>query len=912
MPGDTHMATKTWIAAAAGLLFAVCSAFPSEPEAPPPPVPDPAIRKPLDIDALARELESWAYWLDYELHPSASPDPGMAADRTPDELLAIAASALSRNPDGALAIYNKLAADSDLRIRAKAIVNAIGMSGWMAPIAGRKGEPWLPPFLERNADPLADDWESARYPPETDWEIGQVLDQAAQAMAECEAAGSGKNGYGRRKARWVRLAKSGAGTDESRPGDESVAAATGWQRWVELCGRKGYYREELARKDAEREERRKRREQASAKQAPESAASDSPPASGNETAASSDTAPSVSSVVPVSGPAEWYLRAGVELRQLWRYRDALAQYRRAAELADEAGDPRLAHEARALSALLLCEIHHGDEARALAKAEIAAGSPWSGRLAHMLVAIDWESGRREEAIDYAIDGWYRLPGDTFWRETLLACLPAFGCDDLRLLSGLAAIRIDALPLVESSLSGLRELLRMRIVLAQLVPDCAEPAPAADIARLRDRPAAVPGNAPPATPEEPPEPGLRFRDAEPSWRHDPSLAPIERELDECLLVPTRADWQGWLDRWSPDPAAKTLRIDGLSALFMALYNRAIFKSPRQESESCWLAALEEFRRQDGFDPVRLLDVLNALYGIESGREAPDPETLSSTAEWARRAAAGNPWLEQRAAFLAFREAARKGDAEAMLRHVRAVGPYDFWSATRVPAEVWLALFDSGGHHDYVTAVGQWESLAHLPLDAMTSAELRSLDDLFTRRNLVSAMFSGVSSFQDLPESSIPRIAATPADLAENLLLAQLEETGWLATTDGRAALSASMARHPTLRGAILSVRLHLADGDESAAWRDFVQALGLAAEKPIMTFNGGSIETALRIRRLERLSALLAGMGAPTSGEDLAAVNAALESTRKSLLDSSLSPALQTRILTALSPVPSPPEIPPHP
>ena len=109
----------------------------------------------------------------------------------------------------------------------------------------------------------------------------------------------------------------------------------------------------------------------------------------------------------VAGKGEVWrrMRRGVELEELGRTKDASAEWRRAAEVAEAAGDSESAWEARALLAGRGDWAWRRGEQWKMCEEEIAAGSPWGEYLRTVDVSLAQDAGRFDEALDLALEGW---------------------------------------------------------------------------------------------------------------------------------------------------------------------------------------------------------------------------------------------------------------------------------------------------------------------------------------------------------------------------------------------------------------------------------------------------------------------------------------------------------------------------
>ena len=794
----------------------------------------------LDMEKVEREAVCRAYWADFMMREWA-PGERVRADMVKEAagrrlLLRDAVAANSVNPEGAWALAEWLAENGEAEDRIRAIQLAMALE----PTGGAKAvaEVRLAGFLLEHGERLAEDWVSGSLPAELGWLAGHALREASVTL------------------KWMRP-----------PPEHGVDAA---ERWLALCEEMDYERLRAEHEEEERRQSEERlrelrewseREEAEWREEEERAAAEA----------------AARGPVPAGSAAERCVRRGVEMGRLGRLEDAVALYRRAAELADADGEEGvgIGHEARALLAQALAFSGWLDEALEIAEEEAESESPWKEYMARLAAETAAGAGRRAEAVEWILDGVARNPRDRRWQGMVQERLRWFTDQDLQLYSWICGERLEALPPVAGAEKEIRELLHVRAAIARAFPELGEDPLAGDLARLRERIAAAEaaGEAPEAYGEGAVEeerefygdregdrdsPGWRFLHGEPSWRSDPAVDPIERELNECLLESDpREALAAWIGKWGEE-AAREVTVNGMGGLFWARSTIAEADWWGEKLEEEWVVALEEYRRQEGFVPRVLVGMLAGLWGFECAKERPDPQKLSSWADWAWRAAAGNRQAERQAALLALAQAGRQGNAAGVARFAGELGEGGDGDVLYVVPEevVGMALLEGLGIREFVARSLEWEWLEP-PLDCMTADELAALGRILARKRLVRVLWER-PYWGDLTEDAA----------AEHLRLARLEESGnWLGE-EGRRTVAASMARRPTARGALLAMRIHLADGDEAAAWRCWAEGLACADD-----VTGSGLTWGLAI---ERMAAALADTGGPRDGESREVVLEAIE------------------------------------
>ncbi len=520
------------------------------------------------------------------------------------------------------------------------------------------------------------------------------------------------------------------------------------------------------------------------------------------------------------GEAWRRLRRGVELRELGRTKDASAEWRRAAEVAEEAGDAELAWEARALLAGQGDWAWRRGEQWKMCEEEIAAGSPWGEYLRTVEVSLAQDAGRFDEALDLALAGWLDY-GSWDWGRVVGDAAAMRGGVDAELCQAVAGMLLEEVPAEEEHREYVKLLVVLRWALGELYPGRAEQTLERDLERVAARSAAVKsekrkvksedteaereatgGSAEEKTLEvsygEIPSPGKRWEGTEPSWMTDEAFPEIERELNEILLAEGDEKLvEAWRAKWSLEER-RGLRVNGAGGEFAVL--AAWFLNPLGWRGVGWKergkAVLEEAKAQDGYDGERLFAVLAAMVEWGTTREGEaDATEVTGWVDWARRVAAGDPVLEARAALLEARRAVWLGDEEA-LRQV-AVGNLEGivrWGTFGSGGGGTWPLLAKGGDERRAAAVALaavkmapglgFAGDAMAMMDVMTAAELESFRDALWMKAMTDPWGTG-AWWERLARWARVISGEGSWDVEAQLKLARLEEQGAECGEEGMA-------------------------------------------------------------------------------------------------------------------------------
>ena len=519
------------------------------------------------------------------------------------------------------------------------------------------------------------------------------------------------------------------------------------------------------------------------------------------------------------GEAWRRLRRGVELRELGRTKDASAEWRRAAEVAEEAGDAELAWEARALLAGRGDWTWRRGEQWKMCEEEIAAGSPWGEYLRTVEVSLAQDAGRFDEALDLALEGWLDY-GSWDWGRLVGDAAAMRGGVDAELCQVVAGMVLDEVPAEEEHREYVKLLVVLRWALGELYPGRAERTLEGDLERVAARSAAVKsekrkvksedteaereaagGSVEEKTLEvsygEIPSPGQRWEGTERSWMTDEAFPEIERELNEILLAEgDEKRVEAWRAKWSPEER-RGLRVNGAGGEFAALaasfLNLGSWWGDWKERGK---SVLEEAKAQEGYDGERLFGVLAAMVerGIMREGEA-DATEVTEWVDWARRVAAGDPVLEARAALLEARRAVWLGD-EAALRRV-AVGNLEGivrWGTFGSGGGGTWPLLAKGGDERRAAEVALaavkmapglgFAGDAMAMMDVMTAAELEAFRDALWMKAMTDPWGTG-AWWERLARGAVAISGGGWNDVEAHLRLARLEEQGVECGDEGMA-------------------------------------------------------------------------------------------------------------------------------
>ncbi len=622
------------------------------------------------------------------------------------------------------------------------------------------------------------------------------------------------------------------------------------------------------------------------------------------------------------GEAWRRLRRGVELRELGRTKDASAEWRRAAEVAEAAGDEELAWEARALLAGQGDWAWRRGEQWKMCEEEIAAGSPWGEYLRTVEVSLAQDAGRFDEALDLALAGWLDY-GSWDWGRLVGDAAAMRGGVDAELCQAVAGMVLEEVPAEEEHREYVKLLVVLRWALGELYPGRAERTLEGDLEGLRSKVEgqrskvgereAAGGPVEEKTLEvsygEIPSPGKRWEGTEPSWMTDEAFPEIERELNEILLAEGDEKLvEAWRAKWSLEER-RGLRVNGAGGEFAAL--AAGFLNPWGRQGEDWKergkAVLEEAKAQDGYDGERLFAVLAAMVEWGTTREGEaDATEVTGWVDWARRVAAGDPVLEARAALLEARRAVWLGD-EAALRRVAAGNLENLvrWGAfSTTESGTWMLLAKGGDERRAAELALAAVKMAPGPvfaaeamamMDVMTAAELEAFrDSLWIKALAGPCPWEEEEWWERLARWARVISGGGSWDVEAHLRLARLEEQGAECGEEGLAL--AEKLGNGSARGVAVGLKGRLAgfggriseekavEGGRWAGWCKGVQ----------MVARTGYDEEGWRIVWVEcdlgevlppwldrmvqrRLREALADWGGATTEEEREAVGGALES-----------------------------------
>ena len=607
------------------------------------------------------------------------------------------------------------------------------------------------------------------------------------------------------------------------------------------------------------------------------------------------------------------MRRGVELEELGRTKDASAEWRRAAEVAEAAGDEESAWEARALLAGRGDWAWRRGEQREMCEEEIAAGSPWGEYLRAVEVGLAEDEGRFGEALDFALEGWLET-GAGAWGQMAGEAAAMRGGVDAELCQAVAGAVLEKTPAVEERREDLKRLVILRWALGEFYPGRAARTLEGDLEGLRSKvegqrskvgEEAADGTAAGKTREgnggRIPRPGERWEGVEPSWRTDGAFPEIERELNEILLAEGDEELvEAWRAKWSLEER-RGVRVNGAGGEFAALaagfWRRDWWEDWKERGKE----VLEEAKAQEGYDGERLFEVLARMaeWGIVGEGEA-DATEVTGWVDWARRVAAGDPVLEARAAALEARRAVWLED-EAALRRV-AAGNLERvvrWGSFSSGGGAWTRLAKGGDERKAaelaLTAVKMVPGLgfaadAMALMDVMTAAELEAFRDALWMKALTDPWGGGVW-WERLARWAGALSGGGWMDVEAQLRLARLEERG--AECGGEGMALAERLGEGSARGMAVGLKGRLAgweraEGDVEEAkggrWAGWCAGVEKVAEEEFPGMRavfgeagfGGMLPPWLDRMAQRRLREALADWGGETTEGEREAVEEALE------------------------------------